>query len=115
MNITPKVNGQFTPEDMAYTSIALGTIAGFRGTAPEAGAIKFTFDQFIKTLESDKVVDPSYARELPVYAKEMSDINARHHGNFDFERAKLSVIEKAYRLGLVDRNDLLNPALLARA
>ncbi len=115
MSIPALVNNQFTPEFAAYTSIVLGSISGYHGTTPEPGVISFSFDQFIKTLESDKVVDPSYARELPGYAKEISDINARQHGNFEFERTKLSVIEKAYKLGLVDRNDLLNPALLARA
>ena len=80
-------------------------MSDMKGPAP--GPPKISFDEFVKTIKEDKVIDPGYARAIPQAQRQIFEGSARSNGAYAFESQALSMVEKAYKLGLVDHNDLL--------
>ncbi|AMA71999.1 MULTISPECIES: hypothetical protein [Aneurinibacillus] len=70
------------------------------------------FPEFMERLRKNEVVNEKYARTILNKQREDSLINSRYNGNPQFESEKLSFIEKAYNLGIVDEyGTLINTRL----
>lgn len=107
--------GNATPEYSAYLRVTSDKWAFGDGKGVPPPAPSVTFDQFIKTIQEDKVVNQNYARTIPKIQREIFENSARSNGAHVFESQALSIVEKAYRLGIVDHNDLLIPDLAKKA
>ncbi len=69
--------------------------------------MSMNFSDFLDVLKSNEVVNKSCARNVPIKQREDSLINSLYNGNMQFENEKLSFIEKAYNLGMVDGCNIL--------
>lgn len=101
-------SGTFTPAYAAYTKLTVANHLKLQlGGQKLPSAKPMSFEDFMTALKENKVVNKAYARAIPSFEKKESQINASHNGNALFEREKLSWIERAYQLGLVDQNGIL--------
>lgn len=94
------------PAFMAYSKLTLVD----RSSNTQKGIpshSEMSFPDFLKTLHNDEVVNKDYARDLPDSEVQNSQVDARIKGDYRFEADKLSFIEKAYKLGIVDNNGSL--------
>ena len=107
-------NGRFTAEFAAYTKVTL--VNRFRAYAGEMGIGKYgnrdtvSFDEFMRRIDRGKVIHAKYARGIPSHEIQDSRTNARFNGNPQFENAKLSVLKKAYELGMIGFDGVLQPS-----
>jgi hypothetical protein len=108
MSISPvDSQGNATPEYYAYMRVTSDKWLLSGGMGPPPPPPRISFDEFVKTINEDKVVDPGYARAIPQAQRQIFEGSARSNGAYAFESQALSMVEKAYKLGLVDHNDLL--------
>ena len=107
-------NGRFTAEFAAYTKATL--VNRFKAYGGEMGIGKYgnrdnvSFDEFMRMIDHDRVIHAKYARGIPLREIQDSRTNARFNGNAQFENAKLSVLKKAYELGMIGFDGVLQPA-----
>ena len=71
---------------------------------------KVSFDEFIRMIDRGKAIHDKYARGIPSHEIQDSRTNARFNGNPQFENAKLSVLKKAYELGMIGFDGVLKPS-----
>lgn len=111
-------NGRFTPEFAAYTKTTL--VNRFKAYGREMGVSKYgnqnkaSFDDFMKAIQNNQVVDHSYSRNLPNHEIQHSRINAQYNGNYEFENKKMSIVEKTYELGIVGFDGVLLPSFMKK-
>ena len=98
------------PYFAAYTKLALGTPARRNQLANSKSnpATNLNFTDFMQDIKQDKIINKNYSRVIPQNEVNSSEINARLNNNKEFELQTLSVIEKAYAIGLVNPNGMLS-------
>ncbi|MCY9508913.1 hypothetical protein M5W68_05895 [Paenibacillus larvae] len=66
-----------------------------------------SFEEFLKRIEKNEVVDPGNVR--PLSQREYQDklINIQYGGNSKFQNQEYAFIERAYSLGMSDLNGVL--------
>ena len=97
------------PHFAAYTRLALGVPARNQlANSKSNPATNLSFTDFMQDLKQDKIINKNYSRVLPQNEVYTSEMNARLNNNKEFELQTLSVIEKAYAIGLVNSNGMLS-------
>lgn len=105
-----------TPEYTAYTKLTLvNRIENRERTGRESTKESISFDQFLNALKNNKVVNDKYARHVDPFEIVDNQINERMNGNFQQASDSLSIIEKAYEIGLADRDGILVSSFEAKA
>jgi len=108
-------SGRFTVEYAAYTKATLVNrflaYGGNMGIGQYGNRDKVTFEQFMRMIENNQVVNATLARPLPSHEVQHSRINAQFNGNAQFENAKLNILKKAYELGMIGFDGVLQPAV----
>jgi len=69
--------------------------------SPKSGRAGISFYEFMDAIRKGTVVSAERSRSLPASEILQSAINARHTGDYRFERQVLGIIETAYAIGLV--------------
>lgn len=115
MSISAKINGQFTPEFAAYTKLSLVNRVQNQVLGHDSGARKssMNFQQFMEAIRKDQEVNHAYARSVSPEEATNNRIYEQNHGSSDFADRRYATIEKAYELGLVDRNGMLTASFQA--
>jgi hypothetical protein len=108
-------NGRFTAEYAAYTKATLVNrflaYGGNMGIDQYGNRDKVTFEQFMQMIANNQVVNAKFARPLPSHEIHHSRINAQFNGHVQFENAKLNILKKAYELGMIGFDGVVQPAV----
>jgi hypothetical protein len=106
-------NGRFTAEYAAYTKATLVNrflaYGGNMGIGQYGHRDEVTFEQFMRMIENNQVINAKFARPLPSNEIQQSRINAQFNGNVQFENARLNILQKAYELGMIGFDGVLQP------
>lgn len=111
-------NGRLTPEFAAYTKTTLvnrfKAYGGDMGVSKYGGQNKVSFDDFMKAIQNNRVINHSYSRNAPYDEIQHSRINAQYNGNYEFEHIKMNIVEKAYELGMVGFDGVLLSSFMTK-
>ncbi|MEX1030031.1 MAG: hypothetical protein WDZ91_08310 [Paenibacillaceae bacterium] len=112
-------NRRFTPEFAAYTKATLvnrfKAYGGDMGITTHGNRDRVSFDTFMKAIQKDQVINQKYSRDIPNYEIQSSGINAKLNGNYEFENKKMSIVERAYELGMIGYDGVLIPSFMEKA
>ncbi len=112
-------NGKLTPEFAAYTKMTVvnrfKSYGGEMGVRTHGNVNKVSFEEFMRAIQSERVMNAGFSRKLPNHEIQHSRVNAQYNGNYQFEHRKMSVIEKAYELGIVGYDGVLLPNFVVKA
>lgn len=66
-----------------------------------------SFEEFLKRIEKNEVEDPNNVRTLSQREYQDKLVNIQYGGNSDYQNQMYAFLEKAYSLGMLDRNGIL--------
>ncbi|GIP23596.1 MULTISPECIES: hypothetical protein [Paenibacillus] len=109
MAISAVVDGKFTPEFAAYTKLTIvNRVQNEERGIPTRSSQSMSFEQFMSAMERNQVLHANLARRTPSEEVDYNRIYEQQNGASLFARQRYEAIQKAYHLGLVDLNGVLN-------